>query len=96
LQQNIITAIIGFLYFYGITLLGKILFKKETLGGGDIKTFLVIGLVLEIPSLFLSITISSAIALMYILIFVKNKKEAIPFAPFIALGTLIAYILSFQ
>ena len=95
--SNITTAIIGFLFFYGVAHLGKLLFKKETIGGGDIKLYLVIGLVLGIQSLFLSITISSIAALTYIIIFDNNNiNQPIPFAPFIALGSFIAYILSFQ
>jgi len=93
---NIAAAIVGFLFFTGTTLLGKVLFKKETIGGGDIKLYLVTGLVLGVQSLLLSIAISSIVALVYVLVFVRNKNKPIPFAPFIALGTIIAYILSFQ
>jgi len=93
MQPGIANGIAGFLFFYGAALLGKILFKKDTIGGGDMKLYLVIGLVLDIQSLFLSITISSAIALIYVLIFARNKYAPIPFAPFIALGSIIAYIL---
>jgi len=91
LQPYIATAIIGFLFFYATAWFGKILFKKETLGGGDIKLYLVVGLALPIHSLFLSIAISSAIALVYAFIFARNKP--IPFAPFISLGSLIAYLM---
>jgi len=94
IQPNIPTAITAFLFFYGAATLGKSLFKKETIGYGDIKLYLVIGLVFSIQSLFLSITISSASALIYALIFAKNKP--IPFAPFIAFGAIITYILSFS
>jgi len=93
MRPNIATAIIGFLFFYGAAFFGKILLKKDTIGGGDIKLYFVIGLVLTIQSLFLSIMISSAAALAYILIFAKSKDKPIPFAPFIALGSIIAYIL---
>ena len=97
IRPNIATAIIGFLFFYGAALLGKVLFKKETIGGGDIKLYFVIGLVLPIQSLLLSITISSVAALTYILLFAKNNKhEPIPLASPIALGLIIAYILSSQ
>ena len=95
-QPSIATAIISFLFFYGASLLGKLLFKKETIGGGDIKLYFVIGLVLPIQPLLTSITISSAIALIYILLFTKDKNQPIPFAPFIALGTIIAYMTSMR
>ena len=97
LQPNLATAIIGFLFFYGAALLGKALFKKDTIGGGDIKLYLVVGLVFQIQSLFLSIILSSVFALMYILIFAKdNKERPIPFAPFITVGSIITYIFAFQ
>lgn len=91
---NIATAITGFLFFYGVALIGKILFKKDTLGGGDIKLYFAIGLVLSMRALFLAITISSATALLYVLIFSKNRHAPLPFAPFIALGSIIAHFLS--
>jgi leader peptidase (prepilin peptidase)/N-methyltransferase len=94
MRPNIATSIIGFLFFYGTALLLKILFKKNTIGGGDIKLYLVIGLVLSTQSLFLSITISSATALIYLFISKNNKNKPIPFAPCSAFGTIIAYILS--
>jgi len=94
MRPNIATAITGFLFFYGAAFFGKILFKKDTIGGGDIKLYFVVGLVLTIQSLFLSIVISSATALIYLLIFAESKDKPIPFAPFIAIGAIIAYILS--
>lgn len=94
LQPRLTSAVLGFLFFYGAALLGKLLFKKETIGGGDIKLYFVVGLALSIQGLFLSITIASASALFFVLFFVKNKKQEIPFAPFIAFGSLFAYLIT--
>ena len=95
MKPNILTAVIGFLFFYGAALLGKILFKKETIGGGDIKLYAVIGLVFQVQSLFLSIIISSTAAFIYLILFTKSHQhQPIPFAPFIALGAVITYLLS--
>ncbi|MCL1989795.1 MAG: prepilin peptidase [Defluviitaleaceae bacterium] len=91
---NILTGLIGFLFFYGASLMGKFLFKKETIGGGDIKLYGVIGLVLSYHALFTAILFSSSIALIYVLMTKKNKP--IPFAPFIALGALMAYFMSMR
>lgn len=88
---NLLTASIGFFFFYGVALFGKMLFNKETIGGGDIKLYFVIGLVLPFHPLFLSITISSAVALIYLLFSGKNKS--LPYAPFIALGSMVAYLV---
>ena len=94
MQPNITTAIAGFLFLYGASFLGKILFKKETIGGGDIKLYFIIGLALPIQTLLLSIVISSVTALIHILIFAKSKSKPIPFVPFIATGTIVSYIIS--
>lgn len=95
LQPQIAVAILSFLFFYLTGLIGSWLFKKETIGGGDIKLYLVIGFVLTLEFLLLSIVITTVTALLYILLWSKNKKQAIPFAPFIALGSLFSYLLMF-
>lgn len=94
IRPNITVAIISFLFFYGTALFGKIYFKKDTIGGGDIKLYFVIGFVLPIQYLFLAIAISSVTALLYIHIFSKNKHAPLAFAPFIALGSIIAHLLA--
>lgn len=93
LGGNLISASIGFLFFYGASCIGKFLFKKETIGGGDMKLYFVIGLILPLEALFLSITISSFIALIFVLL-VNKQQQSIPFAPFIAIGAFISFILS--
>ena len=43
LTSGLIGAGVGFLTLYGVGLLGQFLFKKEALGGGDIKLYAVVG-----------------------------------------------------
>jgi len=87
---SVIVGLIGFSFFYATAILGKYLFKKETIGGGDIKLYFVVGLVLTLQELFLAILISSGAALVFVLL--VDKKKTIPFAPFISLGALIAFL----
>ena len=72
--------------------LGNYLFKKESLGGGDIKLMFVIGLVLSpLPSLFV-IFIGSLIALpISLVILIRKKTKLIPFGPFLIIAFLIIY-----
>ena len=97
MNPNIVTGVVGFLFFYGTSLLGKFLFKKETIGGGDIKLYFIIGLILPFQPLFLAIVISALTALIYVVFFAKfTRNKPIPFAPFIALGSIISYLLTFN
>ena len=74
--------------------LGDILFKRESLGGGDIKLMFVIGTILGLKLSLVSIVISSFIALFYALYSLYIlKKEEIPFGPFLVLGAFITLLL---
>lgn len=80
----------------GFTLLLVIaLVSKGGMGGGDIKLFAVIGFVLGIKLLFVAFFLSTFLGTIGGLIGMalgkSKKKQPIPFGPYIALGTLIAY-----
>lgn len=87
--QALISGGIGFMTLCAIGLLGQLLFKKESLGGGDIKLYAVVGFVLGIAPMFLSIFMASVIALIYILLLMKDKMKPIGFGPFIAIASYI-------
>mgnify|MGYP001161709477 FL=1 len=83
-------ALTLFLIMYAIMLAGNFLFKKESLGGGDIKLLFVIGLVLEPLLGVINIFLASLIALpISLLLYRKNKEHVIPFGPFILVAFLI-------
>ena len=84
--SNLMGALIAFLMMSGLACLGKALFKKEALGGGDIKLYLIIGLVLEPTLIILSLFLATLLALIYALIFVKDRSKPISFGPFIAIS----------
>ena len=94
MQPHLFSALIGFSLFLIAAHLGKWLFKKETLGGGDIKCYFVIGLAVELNILLFSILASCLMALLYVLIVSKDKQAPIRFAPFIALGVIIVMMIS--
>lgn len=89
---KVLSAIFLFGIMYLIMLLGNKLFKKESLGGGDIKMMFVFGLVLDPLLGVFSIFLGSLIALpVSILLLKKNKEKIIPFGPFL----LIAFNIIF-
>ena len=72
-----------------LSLIMDILLKKESMGGGDIKLFFVLGLYLGIPLGLLNLIISCFVGLFIIFIMKQNK---IPFGPAISIATWITLI----
>lgn len=88
------SGVLTFLVMYLIMMLGSFLFKREALGGADVKLMFISGLVLHpVLGLFV-IFIGSAIALpASILIYAINKENIIPFGPFLVASILLFYLL---
>ncbi len=67
--------------------------KKEGMGGGDIKLLAMIGAFVGWQGVLLTIFLSSAIGTLCGLVVMirsgKNMKLAVPFGPFLAIGTMI-------
>jgi leader peptidase (prepilin peptidase) / N-methyltransferase len=70
------------------------LFKREGMGGGDVKLLAMIGAFLGwqavILTILLSSLIGSVVGILIILIKGKDFKYAIPFGPFLSLGAVIS------
>ena len=93
LISSLISAVLAFLTMYGIKLFGNFLFKKESMGDGDIKLLAIFGLVLGYPMAIMSIFIGAIIGFPISLLMLKNNKDhIIPFGPFLALGAIIIII----
>ncbi len=91
--------IVGMVVLFVIMLLVKIVgdkvFKRESLGGGDVKLMLPIGLALGTFNGLLSLFVASVLALIaYFLLDEKYNENLIPFGPFLLLSCIIIYILS--
>ena len=89
---NILSGLILFCIMYTIMLIGNFLFKKESLGGGDIKLMFVIGLVLS-PLLGLFVIFFGSLLALPIsfLILWRKKTKLIPFGPFLLIAFLFIY-----
>ena len=79
-----------------IGLVGSMIFKKEAMGGGDIKLAAMIGAFLgwryTIISLFLGFFLGALAGIFLILSKIKSREDMVPFGPFIALGSLITLL----
>ena len=89
---SVLSGALLFSLMYIIMLLGNKLFKKETLGGADIKLMFFVGLVIR-PSLgIFSIFLSSCLALpISVISLIKDKNNVIPFGPFILMSLFLIF-----
>ncbi|MCD1257454.1 prepilin peptidase [Paenibacillus athensensis] len=98
-----IAFFIGGGILFAIGWLSLILLRKEGMGGGDVKLFAFIGLIVGIKLILLSLFIASLLGTLYGLWIRWRSRTAveateaeaenyIPFGPFLAAGSLFAYL----
>ena len=79
-----------------IGLAGSVIFKKEAMGGGDVKLAAMIGAFLGwryiIISLFLGFFLGALAGIILIMSKIKSKEDMVPFGPFIVLGSFITLL----
>ncbi len=93
--ESIVGGIIGF---------GMLLFmafvSNGGMGGGDIKLFGLLGFVLGtkniILTFFFSVLLGGVVGILFLLLGIFKKKQAIPFGPFISIGALLSYYFGEQ
>ncbi|WP_034757192.1 prepilin peptidase [Rossellomorea vietnamensis] len=89
--DSLIGAAVGF----GLLLLIAVV-SKGGMGGGDIKLYAVIGFVVGLKVMILSFMLATFFGAVFGLIALAfkliEKGKPIPFGPFIALGTILAYL----
>lgn len=90
---SLLGAGVGLFGVLAIALLGTWMFKKEAMGGGDVKLMGGIGALIGWEGVITTIVFASFLGLVYavFLMIFKGKKggDAIPFGPFLSLGALI-------
>ena len=92
---SVLSGLEMFVLMYLFMLLGNFLFKKESLGGGDVKLMFFVGIVLGPVLGTFTIFLSSLIAFpLSLIIYLKDKDNVIPFGPFILIAAFT--IILFQ
>lgn len=95
LISSLINGLIAFAVMYLLKTLGDFMFKKESMGGGDIKLMFIFGLVLGAPLAIISIFIGSLVGLPISLILLsKNSEHIVPFGPYLSIGAIIILLLN--
>lgn len=87
--SSLVGAVVAFLFFYFLAFISPLMFGKEGMGGGDLKLAFFLGLYLGyyvFVALFIAFFLGSLFGLSLIYFRGKEKKEEIPFGPFLSLG----------
>ena len=91
--MNILAGVGSFLTMLLIKKMGDVIFKQESLGGGDIKLQFLVGLVIGYPMSVCNIFLATFIAFPIALFLLVSKKDnIIPFGPFLSMAAIILYI----
>ena len=94
-KTNLIGMVSLFVMMLLVKIIGDKVFKRESLGGGDVKLMIPIGLALGTFNGLLSLFIASVLALIaYLLLNEKYNENLVPFGPFLLLATIIVYIIA--
>lgn len=94
LAHALLGAAFGYLLFLAIAVVGKLVFRKDAMGGGDLKLMLAVGAFLGMPSvvltLFLGSIIGSLISLPFLLGGRWSMGKMLPFGCFLTPAAAIA------
>ena len=91
---SLLNGLGAFIFMFALKKFGDFLFKRESMGGGDIKLMFIIGLVLSFPMGIVTVFLASLIGLPISLIYLnKSNDHVIPFGPFLAIGSIILLLM---
>ena len=90
---HVLDAALAFVAMYALKLLGDFIFKKESLGGGDIKLMFFFGLVIGLPLSVVTIFVATFIAFPIALFVLFSRRDnMIPFGPFLSMVAILILI----
>lgn len=90
LLASLFGAFVGGGMIYAVGVLGEFFFRKESMGGGDVKLMAMAGAFLGWRSVLLVFFLSPLIALPIALyVKFKKKEDYIPYGPFLSLGGVV-------
>jgi leader peptidase (prepilin peptidase)/N-methyltransferase len=92
-RDAVIGAAVGFALLWVVAWLGKHAFKKEAMGGGDIKMMAMVGAFVGWQGVFLTIFLGSVVGtVIFGPLALAGKKKDVPFGIFLALGAAVAFL----
>ncbi len=94
---SILVGVVLFLVMYLIKFVGDRVFKRESLGFGDVKLAFLFGVVLGFQLSFVALIIGSLLTLPFAIYFIHTKLESeVPFGPFLITAVYITFMFGNQ
>jgi leader peptidase (prepilin peptidase) / N-methyltransferase len=94
--QSLIGGAAGFGLMVAISVLGKAMFRKEALGGGDVKLMAALGAFLGYKGVFATLFLGSMAGTLWTVVLLLLRKAGrgsyIPFGPFLAFGAWLSWL----
>jgi leader peptidase (prepilin peptidase) / N-methyltransferase len=95
-RNAVLGIVLGGGLFLLMAVLSVIILKREGMGGGDIKLIAMLGAFLGwhavLVTIFLAAALGACVGLILIFLRRKERREPLPFGPFLALGALLAMV----
>lgn len=93
-NKSFLYGVFAFVLMFLVKIWGDAFFKRESLGGGDIKLAFLMGSVLPHNLFLVALVVGSTCALPYALyISITSKTNELAFGPFLALGMYVTFLL---
>lgn len=91
-QQSLLGAATGFFLLWGVAVLGKMAFKKDAMGGGDIKMMAMIGAFLGVWGVLLTVFLGALLGSLIFGPISWKTKKLVPFGIFLSVGGAVTYV----
>ena len=90
---SVVSGLLIFIFMMVVKKIGQFIFKKESIGGGDIKLAVLFGFCLGIRLSIISLVVGSFMAFPLAIYYSLAKKDKdIPFGPFLVTGLFVVFV----
>jgi leader peptidase (prepilin peptidase)/N-methyltransferase len=93
LRESVFGAALGWGLLWAVAVIGKLIFRKEAMGFGDVKLLGAIGAFLGWRAVLFTVTVSSffgaVVGLLLVAISRRGMQSRIPYGPYLALAALL-------
>lgn len=91
LGKSVLGILVGGGAIYAIGILGKVIFKKESMGGGDVTLLAMVGAFIGWEKVLVAFFVAPLFgSIVGIVLKLKEKREYIPYGPFLSLAAVIS------